>query len=209
MIIAGLFIAFTALFALGHAAAVDQSKESDIFAQAGPDRQTFRLGYDVVPGSNKVSEGVWFSPYQITNVTRSVAHKLAALDDHCEESEGIHPETNPNSPLSNDCQVIYDRIVGPGTWTVSMWIHHQLVEYNSCAYGVNAFTSKSGRAIFAYIGNEDIRDVLRRSMDKHSIDYDGCERVGTWGQFICRPFDAEVEWDIYHQKGWTGDEVCR
>ncbi|KAK4180470.1 putative necrosis-inducing factor-domain-containing protein [Triangularia setosa] len=205
MIVACFVIAFTAVFfALGKTAAVGHPEESVISAQAGPNNQTFRVGFDPVPGSVQISEGVWYSPYKISNVTRPTADKLVARDDHCAESMPIHGETTLSSPSSDDCQVIYDRIVGPGTWTVLMWFQHQLVEYKSCAYGVTAFRSDSGKAIYAHIGNDDIRDVLRRSMDGYSQGYySHGKRVQTWGQFICKPFDTEVEWHIYHQKSWT------
>ncbi|KAK0726199.1 putative necrosis-inducing factor-domain-containing protein [Apiosordaria backusii] len=206
MIIACFLIAFTALFALGKSAAAGHPEKLVILAQAGPDNQPFRVGFDLVPGSVKISESVWFSPNKITNVTHSTAGKLVARNDHCEDMCEIHPEVTLGSPLTDDCQVIYDRIVGPGTWTVLMWVQHQLIEYNSCAFGVTAFTSSSGTAIFAHIGNDDIREVLKRSMDEYSrVDSSHRRRVQSWGQFLCGPFDAVVEWGIYHQKGWTED----
>ncbi|KAK0671708.1 putative necrosis-inducing factor-domain-containing protein [Cercophora samala] len=206
MILICFLIAFTALFGLGSAAPAHDPDETVIFAQAGPDHQTFRLGFDLVPGSVQVDNGTWFSPYDITNITYSRPGKLAARDDHCYESVAFHDETTLHSPLSKECQVIHDRIVGPGTWTVLMFIQHQLVEYQTCAYGVTAFRSKSGKAIFAYIGNDDIRDDLRRSIDDHSKEYRGHERrVQGWGQSVCEPFEAEVEWAIYHDKGWIED----
>ncbi|KAK4652414.1 hypothetical protein QC762_610940 [Podospora pseudocomata] len=200
-------IPLAALFTLGNAAVVHEPDETVIFGQAGPDNKTFRLGFDLVPGSYQVGHHTWYSPYKITKITYSSPGNLAARDDHCYESVKIHDQTNLHSPQSKDCEVIYDRIVDPGTWTVLMWLQHQLVEYRTCAYGVTAFRSRSGKAIFAHIGNDDIRDVLRRTIDSYSKEFSPHgTRVQSWGQFVCKPYDAEVEWEIYYQKGFPDDE---
>ncbi|KAJ4369601.1 hypothetical protein N0V83_005363 [Neocucurbitaria cava] len=103
-------------------------------------------------------------------------------------------QSSDGSPNISDCQQIATNIAGGGTWTVAVG-QHQLVQYGTCAFGVTPEDSLN----YAYIGNQDIIDVINASIQKFS--YNG--KVGAKGVMGCQSGQGEVSgdevtWGIYH-----------
>jgi hypothetical protein len=95
----------------------------------------------------------------------------------------------PKHPLTT-------RITGGGTWTVGLGgEHHQLVQYGTCAFGINGDSSANA----AYIGNQDIIDLINSSIQKFS--WEG--KVGAKGHMSCQSLQGLVgggslTWGLYH-----------
>ncbi|OIW27963.1 hypothetical protein CONLIGDRAFT_634289 [Coniochaeta ligniaria NRRL 30616] len=103
-------------------------------------------------------------------------------------------QTSDSSPLSSDCLQIATNIAGGGSWEVETLTgkHHQLVQYGTCAFGVTVSSSD----LFVYIGNQDIIDLIRESVDV----FGDSGKVGARGRMRCQAglLEEWVNWDIYH-----------
>jgi hypothetical protein len=84
----------------------------------------------------------------------------ASIND-CDVSTFIY-ETSDASPLVLDCLQIATNIAGGGTWEVEDDIgqQHQLVQYGTCAFGVQG----SRRGGLFHVGNQDIIDLIIQSV---------------------------------------------
>jgi hypothetical protein len=88
-------------------------------------------------------------------------------------------------------------IAGGGSWTVALIDQHQLVQYGTCAFGVQA--SYVIGIVDYRVGNQDIIDLIHSSVDM----YGGAGVVGSKGTMPCQ-CDVDpggtisVTWGIYH-----------
>ncbi|ROW15174.1 hypothetical protein VPNG_03014 [Cytospora leucostoma] len=86
-------------------------------------------------------------------------------------------ETSGASPTVSDCQQIAINIAAGGDWTVdSSGVQHQLVQYGTCAFGIQGQGSPVGNVDFT-IGNQDIIDIITSSISM----YGGDGQVGAKG----------------------------
>ncbi|KAF9044226.1 putative necrosis-inducing factor-domain-containing protein [Panaeolus papilionaceus] len=103
-------------------------------------------------------------------------------------------ETSGGSPRVDDCLTIANNISGGGTWTVALFGEHQLVQFGTCAFAVQA----TGGVGFDFrIGNQDIMDLIHSSIDMFQSN----GLVGARGDMGCQG-DPDVEiivhWRIFH-----------
>jgi hypothetical protein len=121
-----------------------------------------------------------------------------ANDRECGESSFIG-QTSAASPRVDDCLQIVTNIAGGGRWEVENFLgqQHQLVEWGTCAFGVQA--NHVGSPFF-YVGNEDIIDVINTSIQKFS--WNGL--VGAKGFMWCNPLTLSpgTDWGLYHTKSF-------
>jgi Pathogen effector len=105
-------------------------------------------------------------------------------------------ETSNASPSVNDCLQIASNIGGGGTWEVENIAQqqHQLVQYGSCALGVQG--SGSGQGDWFHVGNQDIIDLIHSSIDMYQ--WNG--KVGSKGNMPCQGAggNVNVNWGLYH-----------
>ena len=126
----------------------------------------------------------------VTNPVKAGAGAVTkrAIND-CGDST-FENKSSGGSPTVADCWTLYNNIVGDGTWTVWGPDHHTIATYGSCAFGVTV----AGIG-WANIGNGDIRDLVRDSINKYQ--WNGL--VGSKGYMLCQGlFDRSVEWGLYH-----------
>ncbi|KAJ5935471.1 hypothetical protein N7466_005018 [Penicillium verhagenii] len=100
-------------------------------------------------------------------------------------------ESSSGSPEVADCRKIATNIKSGGTWTFEGFgVHHQLVQYGTCAFGVKVSADR-----YTYIGNEDIIQLIDDSIKK--FKWEG--KVGAKGTMKCsgQDGDDEVVWGIY------------
>lgn len=90
-----------------------------------------------------------------------LSERAIAIND-CGDSTFIN-RSSGGSPRVADCEQLARNIAGDGTWTVDDSAQHQLAQYGTCAFGV---TVHSDGAWYAYIGNEDIRDLIFDSIKR-------------------------------------------
>jgi hypothetical protein len=110
----------------------------------------------------------------------------------CGDSTFVN-QSSGGSPTVNDCLQIATNIAGGGTWEVSGfppdW--HQLVQYGTCAFGVQ----RNSGGLYFHVGNQDIIDLIHTSVDKFS--WFGL--VGAKGVMPCEgDGQPTVSWCIYH-----------
>ncbi|PPR01772.1 hypothetical protein CVT24_001812 [Panaeolus cyanescens] len=122
-------------------------------------------------------------------------HEARAMINNCGASTFIN-QSSPGSPFVSDCRQIATNIAGGGTWSVALIGHHQLVQYGTCAFGVQA-PFALGVTNFR-VGNSDIIDLINDSISR--FEWSG--RVGAKGNMPCQTdpgmFNIDVEWGIYH-----------
>jgi hypothetical protein len=131
----------------------------------------------------------------------------------CSDSTFIN-QSSGGSPTIGDCQTIARNIagklsfshevpkhsdsldIGGGTWTVGLGgEHHQLVQAGTCAFGINGDSSANA----AYIGNQDIIDLINTSIQRFS--WEG--KVGAKGHMSCQSLQGligggSLTWGLYH-----------
>ncbi|KAB5583669.1 putative necrosis-inducing factor-domain-containing protein [Coniochaeta sp. 2T2.1] len=133
------------------------------------------------------------SPSSPDNTTPAVTFEPGKSVSDCKDST-FSQETNPfGSPLVKECQVIVKNIAGGGTWSVETVTgsFHQLVQFGTCAFGVQV---KSASA-FVHIGNQDIMDVITTSIGRFAEG----GRIAATGTMPCQSgavWDS-VYWSIY------------
>lgn len=142
------------------------------------------------PQRNETESGFTLSQQSIVGVSLMAANRV----NDCGDSSFINQSTG-GSPLISDCQQITRNIAGSGTWPVAAGAQRQLVQYGTCALGAQL----SNTANIAYVGNQDIIDLINTSIDKFS--WDG--KVGAKGVMDCQSasglgVSARVDWGIYH-----------
>ncbi|PPR05583.1 hypothetical protein CVT24_002784 [Panaeolus cyanescens] len=166
-------------------------------AIAAPTNETEALS--VLPTSDdkipnpyaKDDKGVTFTPR-----ATSLEHEARDWINNCGDSTFIN-QSSPGSPLVADCQRIAQNIAGGGTWHVALIGHHQLVQYGTCAFGVQA---PFAFAVWNYrVGNSDIIDLINDSIAR----FQWFDKVGAKGVMACQSdpsgqFMPNVEWGIYH-----------
>ncbi|KAH7071471.1 putative necrosis-inducing factor-domain-containing protein [Paraphoma chrysanthemicola] len=126
-----------------------------------------------------------------------ITAKLEARNyvNDCGDSTFVN-QSSGGSPQISDCQQIVRNIAGGGTWTVGLGgEHHQIVQYGTCAFGINGDSSMNA----AYIGNGDISDLINDSIKRFA--WQG--KVGAKGHMACRSIQGAVSgggltWGIYH-----------
>ena len=142
------------------------------------------------PQMNETESGFTLSQQGIVGVSLMSASSV----NDCGDSSFINQSTG-GSPLISDCQQITRNIAGSGTWPVAAGAQRQLVQYGTCALGAQL----SNTANIAYVGNQDIIDLINTSIDKFS--WNG--KVGAKGTMDCQSASgltgsARVDWGIYH-----------
>lgn len=119
-----------------------------------------------------------------------------ANDQECGESSFID-QTSDASPTVQDCLQIATNIAGGGRWEVEaiIGLQHQLVEYGTCAFGVQR--AQVG-AFYFYVGNADIIDIINTSVDR----FGSSGLVGAKGFMWCNPtlLSPGTNWGLYHTK---------
>jgi len=118
----------------------------------------------------------------------------ASSVNDCGDSSFINQSTG-GSPLISDCQQITRNIASSGTWPVASGAQRKLVQYGTCALGAQL----SNTANIAYVGNQDIIDLINTSIDKFS--WNG--KVGAKCTMDCQSArgligSSRVDWGIYH-----------
>jgi hypothetical protein len=111
--------------------------------------------------------------------------------------------TSDASPTADDCMVFAKNIGKGGKWEVeSVTGHqHQLVQWGTCAFGVQPTDHVGG---YFDIGNLDIIDIINSSVDKFAKLHGG--KVGSAGYMECggslgaHGTTHGVQWGIYHTK---------
>jgi len=110
----------------------------------------------------------------------------------CYDDEFKPGETTQGSPLVEDCKQIMSNIAGWGEWRVTSG-QHQLVEYGTCAFGINNLGTGVSK-----IGNGDIIRVMAYLIDHNQ--WNGL--VGGRGDFVCYdialPSQEQIEFAIFH-----------
>ncbi|PPR05568.1 hypothetical protein CVT24_003234 [Panaeolus cyanescens] len=127
----------------------------------------------------------------------SLEHEARAWINNCDHSTFIN-QSSSASPLVKDCQQIVKNISGGGTWHVALLAQRQLVQYGTCAFGVQAGFSL-GVTNFR-VGNSDIIDLINDSIKK--FQWNG--KVGAKGVMPCQTdpgaIKVKVDWTIYHNR---------
>ncbi|KAF2798688.1 hypothetical protein K505DRAFT_357263 [Melanomma pulvis-pyrius CBS 109.77] len=114
----------------------------------------------------------------------------------CGDSTFVN-KSSGGSPLIADCQQIARNIAGGGTWTVGAGgEQHQLVQYGTCAFGAAGAGSSANAA---YIGNQDIIDLINTSIQKFAW----FDKVGAEGKMGCQSLTGlvggvDMKWGLYH-----------
>lgn len=113
----------------------------------------------------------------------------------CESSSFID-QTSDASPDVDDCMHIVDNIVGTdGEWTIQTIgkAQHQLVQYGSCKFGIQA-TDLHGNVNFK-IAAQDIVDIINDSVNQ----FGGSGKVGAKGYMDCSGNinSQDVLWGLY------------
>ncbi|KAF9054895.1 putative necrosis-inducing factor-domain-containing protein, partial [Panaeolus papilionaceus] len=116
----------------------------------------------------------------------------------CGDSTFIN-QSSGGSPTVADCLQLAANIAGDGTWTVALLDQHQLAQYGTCAFGVQAGYYLN---TFNYrVGNSDIIDIIHDSVNR----FQWYGLVGATGKMPCQsdPFGyagytVDVTWGIYH-----------
>lgn len=105
-------------------------------------------------------------------------------------------DTSNASPTADDCEMIARNIAGGGTWEVPFSGQHQLVQYGSCAFGVQW---NGNTATHYYVGNQDIMDLINSAVTM--FEWNGL--VGARGVMNCESDElnamgGNVLWGLYH-----------
>lgn len=114
----------------------------------------------------------------------------AASINDCGDSS-FENQTSGASPTVADCLKIAENIAGGGTWTTWGNPQRQLVQYGSCAFGV-----QTNEGTWYKVGNQDIIDLIHSSIEK--FQWNGL--VGAKGSMNCQSLDDSwvgVEWGLY------------
>ncbi|KAK3984561.1 putative necrosis-inducing factor-domain-containing protein [Cladorrhinum sp. PSN332] len=122
------------------------------------------------------------------NPTTEVTTKLKKRWGFCGHST-FENRSSGGSPWINDCWVLHNNIAGDGRWGIWGLGWRTLATYGSCAFGVEAIQMPDS---FIFVGNEDIRDLIRDSIARFS--WNG--RVGSYGETDCGT--TETHWGVYH-----------
>jgi hypothetical protein len=102
---------------------------------------------------NDASPGVLFAPAPGNSI------------NNCGDSS-FDNETSRASPTVSDCLQIAANIAGGGYWEIDGSIRqHQLVQYGSCAFGVQH--AYNADVLNYNVGNSDIIDLIHSSVDKY------------------------------------------
>lgn len=122
--------------------------------------------------------------------------KRDSIND-CDASTFVN-RTSTGSPTVADCLQITYNIAGGGMWTVSGADQHQLVQYGTCAFGVQPDPHWPDDYVW-HIGNQDIIDLIHDSVNQ--FQWNGL--VGSLGEMECQvagsPSDRQhVLWGLYH-----------
>ncbi|KAK4121530.1 hypothetical protein N657DRAFT_577352 [Parathielavia appendiculata] len=147
---------------------------------------TLASGAPTEPSSPVPESGILFTPAPKT----SNLFAARAIND-CGDST-FENQSSGGSPRVADCWRLHDNIAGDGTWTVWGPNHRTLATYGTCAFGVTCDSAGPTE-----IGNGDIRDLVRDSINR----FGGAGVVGAKGRMKCEsPFGVwvDVEWGLYH-----------
>lgn len=114
---------------------------------------------------------------------------LRKRENECSHSTFVD-RGNAASPLVSDCEILASNIRAGGRWTIH-GPHRTLATFRSCRFG-----AQGGAALYTYVGNEDIMDLIRDSISKFRRD-DG--RVAAKGMMHCYGSGGGgfVEWGIF------------
>lgn len=111
--------------------------------------------------------------------------------DLCRESSFENQDSSA-SPLISDCLQIATNIAEGGQWSVTSGAQHQLVQFGTCAFGVQGCCGDA----FFYVGNQDIIDIIHDSIARFGSN----GIVGAKGQMKCTgaAIPPTVSWGLYH-----------
>ncbi|KAK3344261.1 putative necrosis-inducing factor-domain-containing protein [Lasiosphaeria hispida] len=105
-------------------------------------------------------------------------------------------ETTTASPTVADCTKIITNIADDGTWTFEAGVQHQLVQFGTCAFGVEVQDTPMGTLVM--MGNNDIIKAIWGSITRFTLN----GLVGAAGITGCPEFAmtdmARVKWGLYH-----------
>jgi len=136
------------------------------------------------------------APVSDNKASPAVVFEKRASINNCDYSNFIN-RTSGGSPKVADCRQITYNIAGGGTWTVDGLGkgHHQLVQYGTCAFGVQI--ADSGYFGEYKVGNQDIIDLINDSIRLYQ--WNGL--IGSEGITSCQRTMggmSEVKWGLYH-----------
>ncbi|KAF9033627.1 Ecp2 effector protein [Panaeolus papilionaceus] len=106
-------------------------------------------------------------------------------------------QSSGGSPLVSDCLQIAANIARDGEWTTTLIGQRQLVQYGTCAFGVEIDTSNKGPGFNFRVGNEDIITIINESIQR----FQWFDKVGAMGFMHCvgnLDIDMFVKWGLYH-----------
>lgn len=141
---------------------------------------------------------LYIAPYdeRFANETETLAQRnvLKTLINDCGDSTFVD-QGSEASPYASDCETLAYNIRGDGSWRIRSGVQRKLASYGTCAFGAQTY---DGDDWYAYVGNEDIRDVIRDSISKFKRP-DG--KIGAKGIMNCESgsiANRNVLWGIYH-----------
>ncbi|RCI16483.1 hypothetical protein L249_1735 [Ophiocordyceps polyrhachis-furcata BCC 54312] len=126
-----------------------------------------------------------------TEADDGVAFLLNKRGNKCGHSS-FEDRGSEASPYASDCEMLAHNIASGGDWTVTHGVHRTLAQYGTCAFG-----AEGGGPWYTWVGNEDIRDLIRDSINKFKRP-DG--KVGSRGWMKCsgNSGGGRILWGIYH-----------
>ena len=124
----------------------------------------------------------------------NATNQVRVIDTNKCQDSSFTDQTSSASPLITDCLQIADNInKGYGNWVVAITGHHQLVQYGTCAFGVQG---AGGAAVLFELASTDIIDLIHDSIQKFGRN----GVVGSKGNMVCEAYIGTygVDWGIYH-----------
>ncbi|KAK0634551.1 putative necrosis-inducing factor-domain-containing protein [Bombardia bombarda] len=131
-----------------------------------------------------------------TLVESKAGKRDAVHNQQCSASLDLLDQTSNTSPLASDCLVIASNIKNGGEWKFESGSHHQLVQFGTCAFGVETPGTPWGHEL--RIGNKDIIDAISESVTQFATG----GKLNSLGYMYCYAralaLPNRVKWGIYH-----------
>lgn len=133
----------------------------------------------------------------VANDPQPVTFEPTESNNECGVSSFVD-QTSGTSPKVEDCLHIAENIKDGGTWQIEniIAVQHQLVEWGTCAFGVQGDRGNGG---YFFVGNQYIIDIIHVSIEKFGRN----GVVGSKGDMFCNsgaPLRPLIEWGLYHTK---------
>jgi hypothetical protein len=126
------------------------------------------------------------APATSSNDTAHTLHKRINDCDYSSFNEWLRP-----APLA-DCQKIYDNIVGSGTWSIKAMLEKTIVSYKGC--GLTVYNHEW--VDWIYIGNDDIRDLIRESIARYNDGHNVTAKGDVWCKSSLVGVQKALGWEL-------------